>query len=93
MDRPAEPKSRYGAFSAAIISDFFPNGSDGASDNLSHIHVFDSSSGAWTAKQTTGTPPLGYYYGASTSVGDIMYTYGGWDHHGKDTGCLYELNK
>ena len=92
MDRPVEPKPRRAAFSAAIESNFFLWGSVGDSDDLSHVHVFDSSSGAWTAKQTTGTPPPGYKYGASTSVGDIMYTYGGWDHHNKDTGCLYELN-
>ena len=91
MDRPVEPKLRSKAFSAAINSKFFLWGGDGASD-VSHVHVFDSSCGAWTAKQTTGTPPPGYKGGASTSVGDIMYTYGGWDHHDKDTGCLCELN-
>ena len=92
MDRPVEPQPRYAAFSAAIESNFFLWGGDGASDDLSHMHVFDSSSGAWTAKQTTGTPPPGYRRGASTSVGDIMYTYGGLEHHGSDTGCLCELN-
>ena len=92
MDRPVEPKPRHAAFSAAIESNFFLWGGERASDDLSHVHVFDSSSGAWTAKQTTGTPPPGYKYGAPTSVGDIMYTYGGWDHHVNDTGCLYELN-
>ena len=92
MDRPLEPEPRLAAFSAAIESNFFLWGGDGASGDLLHIHVFDSSSGAWTAKQTTGTPPPGYQYGASTSAGDIMYTYGGWDHHDKDTGSLYELN-
>ena len=92
MDRPVEPKPRYAAFSAAIDSNFFLWGGGRASHDLSHVHVFDSSSGAWTAKQTTGTPPPGHMYGASTSVGDIMYTYGGLDHHVKDTGCLYELN-
>ena len=25
------------------------------------------------APESTGTPPPGYYYGASISVGDIMY--------------------
>ena len=92
MDRPVEPEPRHAAFSAAIESNFFLWGGDGASDDLSHVHVFDSSSGAWTAKQTTGTPPPGYYDGDSTSVGDIMYTYGGWDYDYKDTGCLCELN-
>ena len=92
MDRPVEPEPRHAAFSAAIESNFFLWGGDAASDDLSHVHVFDSSSGAWTAKQTTGTPPPGYKYGASTSVGDIMYTYGGLDHHVNDTGCLCELN-
>ena len=92
MDRPVEPKPIVAAFSAAIDSNFFLWGGDEASDDLSHVHVFGSSSGAWTAKQTTGTPPPGYSSGASTSVGDIMYTYGGRDHHKKDTGCLCELN-
>ena len=92
MDHPVGPMPRSGAFSAAINSNFFLWGGDGPSDDLSHVHVFDSASGAWTAKQTTGTPPPGYKYGASTSVGDIMYTYGGWDHRNKDTGCLCELN-
>ena len=92
MDRPVEPEPRRVAFSAAIHSNFFLRGGTGASDGLSQVHVFDSSSGAWTAKQTTGTPPPGYYYGASASVGDIMYTYGGWDHDYNYTGCLCELN-
>ena len=92
MDSPVEPISRYGVFSAAINSIFFLWGGSGASYDLSHVHMFDSPSGAWTAKQTTGTPPPGYYQGTSTSVGDIMYTFGGWDYNNKDTGCLYELN-
>ena len=92
MDRPVEPKYRRGSFSAAINSNFLLWAGAGASDDLSDIHVFDYFSGAWTAKQTTGMPPPGYKYGASTSVGDIMYTYGGLDHHEKDTGCLHELN-
>ena len=89
MDCPVEPNPTFAAISAAINSSFFLGG---GIEDRSHVHVFDSSSGAWTAKQTTGTPPPRDTYGASTSVGDIMYTYGGLDHHNKDTGCLYELN-
>ena len=92
MDHPVEPKTRVGAFSTVVNFNFFLWGGDIASEDLSHVHVFDSASGAWTAKQTTGTPPPGYKYGASTSIGDIMYTYGGWDRYDKDTGCLCELN-
>ena len=92
MDCPVEPKPRNSTLSAAINSKFFLWGGGGASDDLSHVHVFDYSRGAWTPKQTTGTPPPGYWFGASTSDGDIMYTYGGLDHHKRDTGCLYELN-
>ena len=81
MDCPVEPDPRTGAFSTTINSDFFLWGGSGASANLSHFHVFDSSSGAWTAKQTTGTPPPGYKYGDSTSVDNVMYTYGGLGKH------------
>ena len=77
MDHPVEPEPRSGAFSATVNSDFCLWGGSGASINLSHVHVFDSSNGAWTAKQSTGEPPPGCRGGASTSVGDIMYTYGG----------------
>ena len=91
MDRPVEPKSRYGAISAAINSNFYLWGGIGASV-LSEVNMFDSSSGAWTAKHTTGTPPPGYMYGAFTSDGDIMYTYGGVEQNGGNTSCLYELS-
>ena len=92
MDRPVEPEPRRGAFSAAINSNFFLWGGEGASDDLSNVHVFDSSSGAWTANQTTGTPPPRHQWGASTSVGDIMYTYGGRDNDYNESGSLNELN-
>ena len=81
MDRPVEPEPRSGTFSAIINSNFLLWGGSGASVNLSHVHVFDSSNGAWTAKQTTGTPPPGYKCGASTSVDNVMYTYGGLEKH------------
>jgi len=78
MDGPVEPSSRYGAFSATINSRFYLWGGDGAvSDDLSILHVLDSSTGSWTAKPTTGTPLSGYQNGTCASVGDIMYTYGG----------------
>ena len=81
MDRPVEPDPRTGAFSATINSDFFLWGGSGASANLSHIHVFDSACGGWTAKQTAGISPPGYQYGASISDGNVMYTYGGLGKH------------
>jgi len=92
MDRLLEPAPRRGAFSAAINSNFFLWGGAGHSDDLSCIDTFNSSSGAWTAKQTTGAHPPGYKYGTSTVVGDTVYTYGEWGSKYKDIGCLQTLN-
>jgi len=92
MDRPVEPAPRQNAFTAAINSCFFLWGGYGASRDIPNINIFDYSSGAWTAKQTTGTPPPGYWNGASTSIGDIMYTYGGERSDTRDSGNLQSLD-
>ena len=92
MDHPVQPTPRRGAFSVAINRSFFLWGGSGASVNLSHIQVFNSSSCAWTAKQTTGTPPFGCYDGASTNVGDIVYTYGGLSKCNQETRDLHGLD-
>ena len=92
MDGPAEPAATSGAFSATIKSDFFLWGSSGSSDDLSHLYKFASTSRAWEAKQTTGTPPPGFTLGCSASLDDTMYTYGGWGRDDQETGCLLALN-
>jgi len=92
MDLSVQPTPRLEAFSATINSNFFLWGGRGASDDLSHLNEFNSSNSAWKTKQTTGTPPTGYEFGACTSVGHIIYTYGGWKSANQDTGNLQSLN-
>ena len=50
---------------------------------LSAVEIFDPHTLLWEKKQTTGTPPLGTYWNAYSTIDKFLYTFGGYCGHGK----------
>ena len=55
----------------------FPEG--GRRKLASTIEIFDPYLETWDKHPTTGVPPPGLYYGACTSLLDLLYWFGGYD--------------
>ena len=47
----------------------------------SNIQHFTPSTGQWTTRGTTGTPPLGVRAYCCTAINDLLYYFGGWCGH------------
>ena len=86
--------ARKSCFSAVIKSRVYLWGGyiDGKTDHLSTISIYDYSRKQWSEQEVKGQHPPGYYDGACASDQSCLYTYGGTDESGCDTGCLYKLN-
>ena len=82
-----EPSPRYLHYSAAfgkqvcvfggctVGGSLFEDGNNPAAC----VHIFDQSKETWKTEATTGYPPPGLYGGASTTINDHLYVYGGQD--------------
>ena len=47
----------------------------------SELNTFDSFSGTWSTRATTGVPPPGLYRGGCTVIDNSLYYFGGMDGH------------
>ena len=91
----AEPPAAHGCVSATINSRVYVWGGRTASGDTSHLanlYILDSRTEKWLSRPITGQHPPGFYYCAAAQDANLLYVYGGWDEHGKDTGSLYCLD-
>lgn len=92
--KPYKPAPRWGHSAASVNGKLYVWGgcleslpkahsSPEKTQLLSYIEVFDPQSRLWVQKHTSGTPPLGVYWNAYSSLGRSLFTFGGYCGHGK----------
>ena len=64
----------------------------GAEDDEKSVFGFLQKEEVWKRHTTTGTPPGMLVQGACTSVGDVIYMYGGYQYVRGEQGGLYSLD-
>ena len=86
-----EPTPRVYHFSSAVAGQTYIYGgyTFGAEDDEKSVFGFLQKEEVWKRHTTTGTPPQGSLRdGAYTSVGDVIYMYGGYHSSGVEQGGL-----
>ena len=89
-----EPAPRAWHFSSTVAGQTYIYGGDtlGADDDEKSVFGFLQKEEVWKRHTTTGTPPHALMNGACTSVGDVIYMYGGYQYVGEMQGGLYSLD-
>ena len=84
-----EPAPRAYHFSSTVAGQTYIYG--GNTDEKS-VFGFLQKEEVWKRHTTTGTPPGMLIEGACTSVGDVIYMYGGYNSRSEAQGGLYSLD-
>ena len=91
-----EPAPRAWHFSSTVAGQTYIYGGNtlGAEDDEKSVFGFLQKEEVWKRHTTTGTPPGMLVQGACTSVGDVIYMYGGYQYGrgGGEQGGLYSLD-
>ena len=92
-----EPTPRTWRFSSTVAGRTYIYGGNtlGAEDDENSVYGFLQKEEVWKRHATTGTPPRAeglLRAGACTSVGDVIYMYGGYHSGGEEQGGLYSLD-
>ena len=90
-----EPAPRAWHFSSTVAGQTYIYGGNtlGAEDDEKSVFGFLQKEEVWKRHTTTGTPPQGSLrVGACTSVGDVIYMYGGYYFRSEAQGGLYSLD-
>ena len=92
-----EPAPRAWHFSSTVAGQTYIYGGNtlGAEDDEKSVFSFLQKEEVWKRHTTTGTPPHPggqLKEGACTSVGDVIYMYGGIHSGGEEQGGLYSLD-
>ena len=90
-----EPTPRAYHFSSTVAGQTYIYGGNtrGAEDDEKSVFGFMQKEEVWKRHTTTGTPPQGSLKeGACTSVGDVIYMYGGYNSRSEAQGGLYSLD-
>ena len=89
-----EPTPRTWHFSSTVAGQTYIYGGTtrGAEDDEKSVFGFLQKKEVWKRHTTTGTPPGMLIEGACTSVGDVIYMYGGYQYVRGEQGGLYSLD-
>ena len=89
-----EPAPRAWHFSSTVAGQTYIYGGNtlGAEDDEKSVFGFLQKEEVWKRHTTTGTPPGMLDKGACTSVGDVIYMYGGRKYRSWQQGGLYSLD-